>query len=64
MKLEELVAKRSEGKCELCASGTGLKFYEVMPVDRTNEENCIMVCDKCLAQIEKKEELDSSHWKC
>jgi protein PhnA len=64
MKLEELVEKRSEGKCELCASDKGLKFYEVMPVDRTNEDNCIMICDKCLAQIEKKEELASSHWKC
>ncbi len=23
-----------------------------------------MICDKCLAQIEKKEELDSKHWAC
>ncbi|MBP6477213.1 MAG: alkylphosphonate utilization protein, partial [Chitinophagaceae bacterium] len=27
-------------------------------------ENCILICAKCTAQIEKKEELDSKHWQC
>lgn len=63
MKLEEVLLKRSEGKCELCQSDKALKIYEVPPQDRTSEDNCIMICDKCRAQIEKKEELDSEHWK-
>jgi protein PhnA len=27
-------------------------------------EDAVLVCPKCMAQIEKKEELDSSHWQC
>ena len=64
MKLEELLLKRSEKKCELCQSENVLKLYEVTPQSGNNEDNCILICDKCRAQIEKKEELDSSHWKC
>jgi protein PhnA len=62
MKLEEFLLKRSEGKCELCKSDNALKIYEVPPQSKSTEENCIMICDKCTAQIEKKEELDKSHW--
>ena len=64
MKLEELLLNRSEKKCELCQAETALKLYEVPPQTRTSEDNCIMICDKCLAQIEKKEEPDSKHWSC
>jgi protein PhnA len=64
MKLEELLLQRSEKKCELCGSENGLKMYEVLPQSSNNEENCILICPKCTAQIEKKEELDSKHWNC
>lgn len=64
MKLEELLLKRSENKCELCESAELLKLYEVPPVSNNNEDNCILICDKCQAQLEKKEELDSKHWHC
>ncbi|MBO9682676.1 MAG: PhnA domain-containing protein [Flavisolibacter sp.] len=62
MKLEEAVQKRSEGKCELCSSTDSVQLYEVQPQDTRNGENCIMLCSKCIAQVDKKEELDSSHW--
>lgn len=62
MKLEDLLLKRSEKKCELCQSESALKVYEVAPLENSNEDNCIFICDKCTAQIEKKEELDSKHW--
>lgn len=62
MKIEESVQKRSEGKCELCTSTNGMQVYEVQPQDNRYEENCIMLCNKCVAQIDKKEELDSNHW--
>ena len=62
MKLEDLLKQRSDNKCELCQSENSLKLYEVMPQDRSNEDNCILICDKCTAQIEKKEELDNNHW--
>ncbi len=64
MKLDELLLKRSDNKCELCLAEGALKVYEVKPQTSTNEDNCIMICDKCIAQIEKKEELESSHWSC
>ncbi len=64
MNLEALLLKRSDKKCELCNSENTVKLYEVLPQPGTNEENCIMICNKCLAQIDKKEELDSSHWSC
>ena len=64
MKLEDLLIKRSENKCELCQSDKGLKVYEVQPQKYTDENDCILICDKCRAQIDKKEELDSNHWRC
>lgn len=64
MKLEELLLKRSENKCELCESGEPLKLYEVPPASNNNEQNCLLICDKCHAQLEKREELDSNHWRC
>ena len=64
MKLEELLLKRSGNKCELCKSADTIQLYEVQPQSGNNEENCIMICAKCRAQIEKKEELESSHWSC
>jgi protein PhnA len=64
MKLEEQLLKRSENKCELCQSGEALKLYEVPPQAGNSEDNCNIICNKCLAQVEKKEELDSNHWNC
>jgi len=64
MKLETLLQQRSENNCELCKSNDGVKLYEVLPQKSTSEENCIMVCATCLAQIEKKAEPNSSHWQC
>jgi protein PhnA len=64
MKAEELLLKRSEGKCELCGSEEALKMYEVAPQTGSPEDSTIMICEKCRKQIEKKEELDAGHWAC
>jgi protein PhnA len=64
MKLEQLITQRSQNICELCAASTPLVLFEVPPVDRTTEDNCIMICSKCLQQIEKKVALDHKHWDC
>jgi protein PhnA len=63
MKLEEKLLKRSNNTCELCGAADELKVYEVPPQDQSNEDNSIIVCKKCLAQVDKKEELDAEHWK-
>ncbi len=64
MKVEEQLAIRSGNQCELCRSTGNLKLYEIPPQQGKSADSCIMICDKCLAQIEKKEELDSKHWNC
>lgn len=64
MKLEEILSKRSDNKCELCSSEAPLKIYNAAVDDIDREENAALLCDKCIAQIEKKEELDSAHWAC
>jgi protein PhnA len=63
MKQDELLANRSGNKCELCEAIENLKIYEVPPATG-NMDDAILICPKCLAQIEKKEELDNSHWQC
>lgn len=64
MKLEDSLAGRSNGKCEVCGIESNVQLFEVLPQDSRNEDNCIMICPKCRAQVEKKEELDHEHWKC
>jgi protein PhnA len=64
MKLEAILLQRSENKCELCKSTEEVKLYEVLPQKSTSEENCFMICSTCLAQIDKKAELNSNHWQC
>ncbi len=63
MKQDELLAQRSNNQCELCAATEKLKIYEVPPATG-NMADAVLLCPKCLAQIEKKEELDSAHWQC
>jgi protein PhnA len=64
MKLEEQLQQRSDNKCELCQSASDLKLYEVLPQSGNTADNCILLCSKCIAQIDKKEELDGKHWSC
>lgn len=63
MNQEERLKDRSGNCCELCNATEGLKAYEVPPATG-NMEDAVLVCPKCMAQIEKKEELDSTHWQC
>ena len=64
MKLDDLLRQRSNNTCELCKSATNVALYEVPPQDQSTAENSILICSKCLAQIEKREELNSTHWNC
>lgn len=64
MILEQKLLQRSENKCELCQSGESLKLYAVLPQSGNNEDNCIITCDNCLSQIEKRTEMNANHWRC
>lgn len=62
MKLDAQLKLRSENRCELCGSETNLQVYEIQPQTSSNEDNSIYICSKCVAQIDKKEDLDAKHW--
>lgn len=64
MKLEDQLALRSDNKCELCKAASSISLYEVPYAKYRDEDGCVMICKKCEAQIDKKEELDSKHWNC
>lgn len=64
MKLEEKLLSRSESKCELCNAAEGLSLYEVPYAPHQDEDGCIIICQHCLSQIDKKVELDNNHWSC
>lgn len=62
MSIEKTVQERSKGVCELSGEQGNLNFYEVQPTSGNQPERLILVSDKALAQIEKREEPDSSYW--
>ncbi len=64
MSIEKLLLERSGNKCELCSSTENLSVYEVPPHSSKNVYDSIYICEKCKAQLDKKEELDSAHWQC
>lgn len=62
MNIENTVQQRSGGICELSGETGNLNFYEVQPTNGNEPERLILICDKALAQIEKREEPDSGYW--
>ncbi len=64
MSVEQELKTRSKNQCELCTSTSGLSIYDVPPNPQQRIGDSIFVCEKCSAQLNKKEPLDSEHWKC
>jgi protein PhnA len=64
MKLEDQLLKRSDNKCELCNAHTSLTLYEVPYAPHKDEDGCMMICQNCQSQIDKKAALDNAHWNC
>ncbi len=50
--------------CALCESTTDLSVYEVPTNNSKRRDLDVVLCAKCQAQLNKKEELDSRHWQC
>lgn len=63
MSLEQQLIARSNNTCELCNSTATLTIYTVPPTDQQTADNVIYICNTCLDQIEKREQLDAEHWK-
>ncbi|RAJ06523.1 phosphonoacetate hydrolase [Chitinophaga skermanii] len=64
MILEAQLKERSNNQCELCSATGTLKVYELPFTPATIKDDAIYVCEKCLAQLEKRDELDENHWQC
>lgn len=62
MKLEIFLQERSGNQCELSGATTDLVIYEVNPDASSNPDRNVLISQKCVNQIEKKEELDSNFW--
>lgn len=56
--------ERSGNQCELCGSQSNLKAFAVPFSSGKFAEEAIYACETCIAQIEKRAELDSNHWQC
>ncbi|MFK7786240.1 MAG: PhnA domain-containing protein [Crocinitomicaceae bacterium] len=62
--MEKEIAKRSEGKCELCGSTEALTIHVVSPKKGSSIEECAHICAVCDSQINGEVELDANHWRC
>ncbi len=63
-KMEKELQARSGSKCELCSKTIELKVYEVTPAKHGNSDDCVLVCEICLDQIQNPEKMDANHWRC
>lgn len=64
MSIEQTLLIRSHSKCELCNAESTLSVYEVPPVNDVTADECVLVCDTCLDQIENPENINANHWRC
>ncbi len=55
---------RDNKHCALCESTNDLTTYEVPTTNSKRRDLDTILCAKCIAQLNKKEELDSKHWQC
>ena len=62
MKLDTFLQERSGNQCELTRVTENLAIYEVNPDASSNPDRNVYITQKCINQIEKKEELDASFW--
>ncbi len=63
MSIETTLKQRSGAKCELCSSELNLAVYAIPPVEENNSDKCVLLCSKCLSEIEINQ-LDVNHWRC
>jgi protein PhnA len=64
MSISSILAERSESKCELCAANNELTAYTVPPRGGDQPDDQIVLCPKCLAQVNGSATLDTNHLRC
>lgn len=64
MSIEGELLERGEAKCELCKAPNNLSVYNVPPRMGASVEECVLVCETCLDQIENPDKIVANHWRC
>jgi protein PhnA len=64
MSTEQTLLERSNSSCELCSANSGLSVYEVPPSSEGSAEQCVLLCEACLGQINDPSSTDANHWRC
>ncbi|WP_220272520.1 PhnA domain-containing protein [Alteromonas aestuariivivens] len=62
--LEERVAARANGVCELCGSSEELAVYPVPASPSEDSDTAVLACERCRAQLDDEQTLDTNHWRC
>ena len=60
--MEQKLIERSGQQCELSKVKERLMIYQVSPVIENDISRCIYISEKCINQLEKKEETDPKFW--
>ncbi len=64
MSTEETLLQRCDAKCELCASDSSLKIFDVPDANKANTDNKIVICTMCREHIENPTDGNANHWRC
>ena len=62
MSLSKAIEARSNGTCELCEAAEAINIYNVPHGSGSDINTNVHLCEKCLAQINITEELESDYW--
>ncbi len=64
MNLLNTLLERAHSKCELCSRSENVSIYETLPLKKSDEENCLILCDLCQKEIMEIGKTDAVHWQC
>jgi len=65
MALNTQLQNRSNQVCEICSDkDDNLQAYAVPPKNDDSNDNVVVLCNKCLRQIEESDFTDTNHWRC
>ena len=64
MSVDAALLKRGNSKCEFCGSDDSLAAYDVPPITLKSLDKSVLVCSKCLNEIEHPEKMEPNHWRC
>ncbi len=62
--MERVIAKRSNGACELCGSQKALEILVVAPKSGNSIDECAHICGVCAPDVRGDVELNANHWRC